>query len=82
MNSRERVFHAIDCEPVDRTPWVPYAGVQAANLLEGVDAEQFLKSADLIVEGFSKAYEKYTPDAFPESCLQSQFALHCHDYRQ
>ena len=65
MNSRERVFHAIDCEPVDRTPWVPYAGVPAANLLEGVDAEQFLKSADLIVEGFSKAYEKYTPDALP-----------------
>lgn len=65
MNSRERIFHALNCEEVDRTPWVPYAGVQTANLLENVDAEMFLKSTDLIVEGFSKAYEKYTPDGLP-----------------
>lgn len=65
MNSRERVFAALECKEVDRTPWVPYAGVQAANLLEGVNAEEFLKSVDNIVAGFSKAYEKYTPDALP-----------------
>ncbi len=64
MNSRERVFAALQCKEVDRTPWVPYAGVQAANLI-GVDAEEYLKSVDNIVAGFTKAYEKYTPDALP-----------------
>ncbi|MBQ3971145.1 MAG: uroporphyrinogen decarboxylase family protein [Selenomonadaceae bacterium] len=59
------MFKALECQEVDRTPWVPYAGVQTANLLEGVDAEAFLKDADKIVEGFGKAYEKYTPDALP-----------------
>jgi len=61
MNGKERVLKALSFEPVDRTPWVPYAGVQTANLI-GVDAQAYLLSADNIVKGILKAYEQYQPD--------------------
>jgi len=64
MNGKERVLKALSFEPVDRTPWVPYAGVQTANLI-GVDAEAYLLSADHIVNGILKAYELYEPDGLP-----------------
>ena len=47
MDGKERVLKALSFETVDRTPWVPYAGVQAANLI-GVNAEEYLKSEDNI----------------------------------
>ncbi|MDR7868315.1 MAG: uroporphyrinogen decarboxylase family protein [Sporomusaceae bacterium] len=64
MNGKERVLRTLSFEPVDRTPWVPYAGVQTANLI-GVDAETYLKDADNIVRGILKAYELYQPDGLP-----------------
>ncbi|MEN6566115.1 MAG: uroporphyrinogen decarboxylase family protein, partial [Veillonellales bacterium] len=64
MNGKERVLKTLSFEPVDRTPWVPYAGVQTANLI-GIDAEEYLKSADNIVKGITKAYEMYKPDGLP-----------------
>ncbi len=64
MNGKERVLKTLSFEPVDRTPWVPYAGVQTANLI-GVDAETYLKDADNIVKGILKAYELYQPDGLP-----------------
>lgn len=64
MNGKERVLKALDFEPVDRTPWVPYAGVQTANLI-GVDAETYLKDAQQIYNGIMKAYELYQPDGLP-----------------
>jgi len=64
MNGKERIRKTLSFEPVDRTPWVPYAGVQAANLI-GLDAETYLKNADNIVSGILKAYELYKPDGLP-----------------
>jgi len=64
MNGKERVLKALSFEPVDRTPWVPYAGVQTANLI-GVDAQTYLNSVDHIVNGILKAYEVYEPDGLP-----------------
>lgn len=64
MNGKDRVLNALSFQPVDRTPWVPYAGVQTANLL-GMDAETYLKDADNIVNGILKAYELYQPDGLP-----------------
>ncbi|CQR72786.1 methylcobalamin:coenzyme M methyltransferase [Sporomusa ovata DSM 2662] len=64
MNGKERVLKTLSFEPVDRTPWVPYAGVQTANLI-GVDAETYLKDVDNIVKGIMKAYELYQPDGLP-----------------
>jgi len=64
MNGKERVLKALSFEPTDRTPWVPYSGVQTANLI-GADAETYLKDADKIVDGIVKAYELYKPDGLP-----------------
>ncbi|HYE81710.1 MAG TPA: uroporphyrinogen decarboxylase family protein [Clostridia bacterium] len=64
MNGKERVLKALSFEPTDRAPWVPYSGVQTANLI-GVDAEAYLKDADKIVDGITKAYELYKPDGLP-----------------
>ncbi|MDR3088770.1 MAG: uroporphyrinogen decarboxylase family protein [Desulfobulbaceae bacterium] len=64
MNGKERVLNALSFQPVDRTPWVPYAGVQTANLI-GVDAQSYLNSVDLIVKGILKAGELYGPDGLP-----------------
>ncbi len=64
MKGKERVLKALSFEPVDRTPWVPYTGVQTGNLI-GLNAEEYLKSADNIVAGVTKAYEMYKPDGLP-----------------
>lgn len=64
MKGKERVLKALNFEAVDRTPWVPYAGVQTANLI-GVDAEQYLKNEDYIVNGVLKAVDLYKPDGIP-----------------
>lgn len=64
MNGKERVLKTLSFEEVDRAPWVPYAGVQTANLI-GLTAEEYLKSEDAIVEGVLKAYELYQPDGLP-----------------
>ena len=54
MTGKERVLKTLSFEEVDRTPWVPYAGVQTAKLL-GIDADVYLQSADNIVAGLLKA---------------------------
>lgn len=64
MNGKERVLKTLSFEAVDRTPWVPYAGVQTAKLID-MDAETYLKNADYIVQGITKAYEMYQPDGLP-----------------
>ena len=64
MNGKERVLKSLRFETVDRTPWVPYTGVQAATLI-GVDAEEYLKNTDHIVNGILKAYELFKPDGLP-----------------
>ncbi|MBP1764773.1 MAG: hypothetical protein H6Q65_1831 [Firmicutes bacterium] len=64
MNGKERVLAALNFQPTDRTPWVPYAGVQTANLI-GLAADEYLQSADHIFNGIMKAYELYQPDGLP-----------------
>ncbi|MGI6731799.1 MAG: uroporphyrinogen decarboxylase family protein [Anaerovoracaceae bacterium] len=64
MTGKERVLAALSGQETDRTPWVPYAGVQTGNLL-GIDAESYLKSADNIVAGITKAAGMYHADGIP-----------------
>lgn len=64
MTGRELVLAAIDGKTTERTPWVPFCGVHGASLL-GVSAEDYLKSADLIFSGQSKAIERYKADGIP-----------------
>jgi len=65
MNRKQLVLDAILNKETERTPWVPFIGCHAASLLDGVTAEQFFKSRDLIVQGVKKAHELYEPDGIP-----------------
>ncbi len=55
---------AFNRETVERIPWVPFSGVHAAKLT-GIGAEEYLKSADHLFNGVSKAVELYKPDGIP-----------------
>ncbi len=64
MTGKELVLAALSGQETPRTPWVPYAGVQTGHLL-GLDAETYLKNADNIVAGITKAAEFYRADGIP-----------------
>jgi len=55
---------SFNLEEVERVPWVPFVGVHGGKLI-GVDAETYLKSAENIVKGISKAISLYKPDGIP-----------------
>lgn len=64
MNSKQLVLTAIQNKETERSPWVPFVGCHAANLI-GVTAKEYFKSSDLIVKGVTKAFELYRPDGLP-----------------
>ena len=64
MTGKERIISAFKRRPVDRTPWVPFAGVHCA-FLTGLPADEYLKSKQNIVSGVDKAVELYEPDGMP-----------------
>ena len=64
MTGKERIQQAFRCESVDRIPWVPFVGCHAGALL-GVSAQDYLLSEELMIEGLSKAIERYKPDGIP-----------------
>lgn len=64
MTGKERVMRAIRREVVDRVPWVPFVGCHGAALL-GCAADDYLRSADLIVRGVTAAIARYRPDGIP-----------------
>ncbi len=64
MRGKERIISAFKRRPVDRTPWVPFAGVHCA-FLTGLPADEYLKSTQNIVTGISKAVKLYKPDGMP-----------------
>jgi uroporphyrinogen decarboxylase len=66
MNGLSLIKQAIQLEPVERVPWVPFVGVHGGYLI-GVDAEQYLKSAPNMIAGLTKAIELYKPDGIPVS---------------
>ena len=61
---KEIVLKAINREKTERTPWVPFVGCHGGKLI-GVDAERYLQSSDLMIEGLSNAIERYKPDGIP-----------------
>ncbi len=64
MNGREILLKTLRGEIAERVPWVPFVGVHGGYLI-GVDAESYLKSADLIVAGQKAAAERYQADGLP-----------------
>ena len=64
MPNKELLFKALVGEATERTPWVPFVGVHGGALV-GVDATEYLKSADHIVDALKIAAERYKPDGLP-----------------
>ncbi|KAA3659643.1 MAG: uroporphyrinogen decarboxylase, partial [Calditrichaeota bacterium] len=64
MTGKERIINTINLQKTDRTPWAPFVGCHGASLI-GVTPDEYLKSADHIVAGVSKAIETYKPDGIP-----------------
>ncbi len=64
MNGKERIRKAFKVQAVDRIPWIPFVGVHGA-FLAGYKADEYLQSADFLVNGINKAVEAYQPDGIP-----------------
>ena len=64
MQGLALIKKAFKREDVERIPWVPFVGCHAAKLI-GKNADEYLKSSDLMVEGVNKAIELYQPDGIP-----------------
>ena len=64
MTGKERIKKTFALQETDRVPWIPFVGMHGGELL-GINAEDYLKSADHIYNGIGKAIELYTPDAVP-----------------
>jgi len=64
MTNKEILINTLKSQPADRVPWVPFTGVHAGALV-GVDATEYLKSADHIVAGLKEAARRYRPDGLP-----------------
>ena len=64
MNGKEILLATLRNEPAERVPWVPFVGAHGGALV-GADAEAYLKSADLIVDGMREAARRYRPDGLP-----------------
>jgi len=64
MKGLELIKKAFALQPVVRVPWVPFVGVHGG-FITGVDAEQYLKSSEHVINGVSKAIEEYNPDGVP-----------------
>ncbi len=64
LTGRELLLRAIRNEVTPRPAWVPFVGVHGAKII-GKPADEYLKSADLLVAGLKKANELYKPDGLP-----------------
>lgn len=64
MNGKELLEQAFALKQTERIPWTPFVGCHGGRLI-GVNAAQYLQSAELIIKGVSKAIELYRPDGIP-----------------
>jgi uroporphyrinogen-III decarboxylase len=60
----EILLKALCNQPTSRVPWVPFVGLHGGALV-GVDATDYLKSADHIVHGLEAAVKRYRADGLP-----------------
>jgi uroporphyrinogen decarboxylase len=64
MTGKEILFAALRNGLTPRPAWVPFVGAHGGRLI-GAKASDYLRSADLMVEGLSQAVERYRPDGLP-----------------
>ncbi len=64
MNGKELIYKAFNNEKLERTPWVPYTGVQVGKL-KGYTATEVLKEGDKLYECLMESNKQYSPDGQP-----------------
>lgn len=64
MTGKELIYKVFNGETTERAPWVPYTGVQIANL-KGYTAEEILKDAAKLTECLLESNRQYAPDGQP-----------------
>jgi uroporphyrinogen decarboxylase len=64
VNGKTLLLNALRNQSTPRPPWVPFVGVHGGKMI-GAAAQDYLRSADLIVRGLSRACERYRPDGLP-----------------
>ncbi len=64
MKSIDLVKKAFKTEEIDRIPWIPFVGCHAGKLL-GINATDYLKSKEHIINGIGKAIKLYKADGIP-----------------
>jgi uroporphyrinogen decarboxylase len=64
LTGKEILLSALRNEATTRAAWVPFVGVHGGQLI-GKTADEYLKSADDIVEGQTLAAQKYQADGIP-----------------
>lgn len=61
---KQDVINAVKGLPTERVPWVPYAGVHCAHLINE-RADNYLRDADLIAKGVIFTAQRYKVDGIP-----------------
>lgn len=64
MNGKELIFKAFRNEILERTPWVPYTGIQVGKL-KSYTATELLQDADKLYECLLESNKQYSPDGQP-----------------
>lgn len=64
MTGKELVLNTLTHKPVDRVPWVPFAGVHAASLI-GKNATEALSDGDVLYDSLMEVHKLYQPDGMP-----------------
>ena len=61
---KQLLFDALQRKTTERPPWLPFVGCHGGKLI-GKDADEYLKSGDLLIEGAREAIKQYRPDGIP-----------------
>lgn len=64
MIGKELILKTLRNEPVDKVPWVPFAGIHAG-ALKGYTAYEVLTDKDKLVESLLEVSKLYRPDGMP-----------------
>ncbi len=61
---KQLLVDALQGKTTERPAWLPFVGCHGGTLI-GKDADEYLQSGDLIVEGIREAIKQYRPDGLP-----------------
>jgi uroporphyrinogen decarboxylase len=64
MTGKDLILKQFKGESTDRVPWVPYTGVQIANL-KGYTAKEILQDSAKLTECLLESNKQYSPDGQP-----------------